>query len=327
MDDRLLLDKIDPDTKTIVIGGITYPLLDNHFPTIDWSDPYQLSPEEEEVVNRLQTAFLHCEKLQRHIQLLLNKGSIYKVYNNNLLYHGCVPLAKDGSFLPVNIYGEEYSGKALYDILEVYVRKAFSSRDPLAREKGRDIMWYSWCSPTSLLFGKDKMATLESYLIADKSTHEEKKNRYYQRLEEPAIADMILWEFGLTDANCHIVNGHVPVHLKEGESPIKCNGKVLVIDGGFSKPYQKVTGIAGYTLIYNSYGLFLAAHEPFVTTEQAIKQEADIISNREIVYLTPTRQLVKDTDYGKRITNRIAELKELLRAYRDGLIKEQIEVM
>lgn len=320
---RLLLDKIDISRKTIVVEGREYPILDDHFPTIDWSDPYRLSPEEEEVVSRLQTAFMHCEKLQRHVELLLDKGSIYKVYNGNLLYHGCVPLTPDGNFLPVNVYGKLYSGKALYDVLEMYIRKAFLPLDGEAREKGRDIMWFIWCSPTSPLFGKDKMATLESYLIADKSTHEERKNPYYQRLEEEKIADMILKEFGLEDAHAHIINGHVPVHLKEGESPIKCGGKVLVIDGGFSKPYQKVTGIAGYTLIYNSYGLFLAAHEPFVTTEQAICQEADIISNREVVYLAPCRQLVKDTDSGRDISRRITELKQLLRAYYNGLIKER----
>lgn len=327
LSDRLLLDKIDVERKIITIDGKEYDILDNHFPTIDWSDPYRLSPEEEEVVNRLQTAFLHSEKLQRHMKLLLNKGSIYKVYNGNLLYHGCVPLAADGSFLAVNIYGRTYRGRALYDILEKYIREAFSAIDADEKEKGRDIMWFIWCSPTSPLFGKDKMATLESYLVADKSTHEEKKNPYYQRLEEPAIADMILREFDLEGAHAHIINGHVPVHLKEGESPVKCGGKVLVIDGGFSKPYQKVTGIAGYTLICNSYGLFLAAHEPFVTTEQAIAQEADIISNREVVYLAPRRQLMKDTDYGKDIAQRIDELKQLLGAYRNGLIKEQQETL
>lgn len=323
LDNRLLLDKIDITRKKITIHGKEYDILDDHFPTIDWEDPYRLSPEEEEVVNRLQTAFLHCEKLQKHVELLLNKGSIYKVYNGNLLYHGCVPLTPDGDFLPVNIYGKTYSGKALYDALDIYIREAFSSIDEEERDKGRDIMWFIWCSPTSPLFGKDKMATLESYLVADKSTHVEKKNPYYQRLEEPQIADMILKEFGLEGAHAHIVNGHVPVHLKEGESPVKCGGKVLVIDGGFSKPYQKVTGIAGYTLIYNSYGLFLAAHEPFVTTEQAILQEADIISNREVVYLAPGRRLMKDTDSGQEISQRIEELKALLKAYRNGSIKER----
>lgn len=323
LDNRLLLDKIDITRKKITIDGKEYDILDDHFPTIDWEDPYRLSPEEEEVVNRLQTAFLHCEKLQKHVELLLNKGSIYKVYNGNLLYHGCVPLTPDGNFLPVNIYGKTYSGKDLYDALDIYIREAFSSIDEEERDKGRDIMWFIWCSPTSPLFGKDKMATLESYLVADKSTHVEKKNPYYQRLEEPQIADMILKEFGLEGEHAHIINGHVPVHLKEGESPVKCGGKVLVIDGGFSKPYQKVTGIAGYTLIYNSYGLFLAAHEPFVTTEQAILQEADIISNREVVYLAPGRRLMKDTDSGQEISQRIEELKALLKAYRNGSIKER----
>ncbi len=327
LDDRLLLDRIDPVRGIITVDGVEYPLLDTHFPTIDFANPYRLSPEEEEVVQRLRNAFVNCEKLQRHVALLLNKGSIYKIYNNNLLYHGCVPLTEEGDFLPVNIYGTSYSGKALYDVLEVYIRKAFSSLDEKEREKGRDIMWFIWCSPKSPLFGKDKMATLESYLIADKRTHEEHKNPYYQRLEDPGIADRILKEFGLSGEDAHIINGHVPVHLKEGESPVKCGGKVLVIDGGFSKPYQKVTGIAGYTLIYNSYGLFLAAHEPFVTTEQAILQEADIISSREVVYLAPSRRLVKDTDEGKDIIRRIGELKQLLAAYHSGWIKERHDVI
>lgn len=323
LQNRLLLDKIDIDRGVIRIDGKEYPILDRHFPTIDFNDPYKLSPEEEDVVKRLQTAFLRSEKLQRHVQLLLNRGSIYKVYNGNLLYHGCVPLAEDGSFLPVNIYGRICRGKALYDILEVYIRKAFSSLDEEDREKGKDIMWYIWCSPNSPLFGKDKMATLESYLVEDKEVREEHKNPYYQLLEEPEIADRILKEFGLTGRNAHIINGHVPVHLREGESPVKCNGKVLVIDGGFSKPYQKVTGIAGYTLIYNSYGLFLAAHDPFVTTEQAILQEADIVSNTEVVHLAHGRLLVKDTDAGNEVKQKVADLKLLLEAYRNGIIKEQ----
>ncbi len=321
LQDRLLLDKIDIDRKIITVEGKEYPILDDSFPTIDFSDPYRLTPEEEEVVERLRKAFVNCEKLRRHVDLLLNKGSIYKVYNNNLMYHGCVPLTDDGDFLPVNIYGTMYSGKALYDALEVHIRNAFSSLGEEERRKGRDIMWFIWCSPKSPLFGKDKMATLESYLIEDKSTHEEHKNPYYRRLEEPAVANRILHEFGLGD-DAHIVNGHVPVHLKEGESPVKCGGKVLVIDGGFSKPYQKVTGIAGYTLIYNSYGLFLAAHEPFVTTEQAIADDADIVSNRQVVWLAPSRRSVKDTDEGKSIMHRIDELKQLLTAYHNGWIKE-----
>ena len=318
---RRLLDKMNLKKGTITLEDREYVLLDTNFPTVDPEDPYQLTEEEEDIMARLEIAFLNCEKLQKHVKLLLDRGSMYKVYNKNLLYHGCVPLNEDGSFRAVNIYGRIYQGRELFDVLEVYVRKAFFSLDEEERKKGKDMLWYIWCSPNSPLFGKDKMATLERYLIAEEETHVERKNAYYRLLDEEAVAEKILREFGLEGEDTHIINGHVPVHRKAGESPVKCKGRVIVIDGGFSKPYQKVTGIAGYTLIYNSYGLFLAAHEPFVTTEQAVQQEIDIVSNREVVSLSVKRQLVQDTDNGRAIGTRIEELKELLCAYREGRIK------
>lgn len=321
MENRLLLDKIDYEKGTITIDGETYPLRDTSFPTIDPKDPYKLSDEERDVCERMQSAFLNCEKLQQHMNFLLNKGSLYKVYNENLLYHGCIPLTESGEFLPVYVYGKYYTGKALYDALEVYVRRAFFSTDPVMREEGRDIMWFIWSSPNSPLFGKDKMATFERYFLEDPKTHVEHKNPYYRLLDNETVMNRILEEFG-TGSNGHIINGHVPVLQSAGESPVKCNGKVLIIDGGFSKAYQNQTGIAGYTLIYNSYGMMLAAHRPFTSTDDAIHNETDIHSLRTTVYTAPKRLHVGDTDNGRKLRERIAELKELLMAYRSGEIIE-----
>ena len=323
MEDRRLLHRIDYEKGTITLGGKEYALLDTNFPTINPKDPYALSPEEAEVMERLQMAFIKCEKMQQHMMLLLNKGSLYKVFNGNLMYHGCVPLNEDGSFKEAQIYGKTYKGKSLYDALEVYVRKAFFAQDPLEKKKGEDIMWYIWCGADSPLFGKDKMATFERYFLAEKETHKESKNPYYRFLEDKKVMDEILMEFGLCGEDVHIINGHMPVHHTSGESPVKCGGKVLVIDGGFSKAYQKETGIAGYTLIYNSFGLLLSAHEPFKTAEAAVQEEADIISKKVAVKLTQRRKLVGDTDTGIVLKERIEELKQLLQAYRDGIIVEQ----
>ena len=322
MDDRLLLDKIDYEKGTIRIGEKEYELLDKNFPTVDPKDPYKLSPVEKMVMDKLQTAFLHCDKLHSHMNFLLNKGSLYLVYNNNLLYHGCMPLDENGKLLSVNIYGKKYAGKKLYQELEAHVRKAFFAVDEKERDKGRDILWYIWSGPKSPLFGKTKMATFERYFLAEKETHEEKKNPYYKLIDNEAVMDNILGEFGL-DKHAHIVNGHVPVKQKKGESPVKCGGKVLVIDGGFSKAYQGTTGIAGYTLIYNSYGMRLVAHKPFTSTEDAIDRETDIHSEKISVMLAPHRMYVADTDTGKKLQERIEELKELLSAYRSGLIAER----
>ena len=322
MQNRCLLHKINYEKKTVEIDGQEYPMLDTYFPTIDPENPYELTPEETEVMARLRTSFVHCEKLQRHVRLMLKRGSMYKIYNGNLLYHGCVPMNEDGSFAKVNIYGKYYSGKELYDVLESYVRKAFFSLDKEEREKGQDMMWYIWTAPNSPLYGRSKMATFERYFLEDKKMHHESKNAYYHLFDKPETADKILHEFGLKDGRVHIINGHVPVERMAGESPVKCNGKLILIDGGFSKTYRRKTGIAGYKLTYNSYGLTLSAHEPFDFSDSAVRDELDIVSHQEAVEYADRRILVGDTDYGKRMMSRIEELKELIRAYQSGEIAE-----
>lgn len=324
LNSRNLLHHINFETGMIEIDGKEYQMLDMNFPTIDPKKPYTLTREEEDIMERLQKAFIHCEKLQRHMRFLLNKGGLYKVYNNNLLYHGCVPLTENGELKSVRVYGHSYKGKGLYEAMESYVRKGFYALDPKEKERGRDLMWYIWLGEGSPLFGKDKMATFERYFLAEKETHKEKKNPYYSMLENEEVIDKILAEFGLPAEGTHIINGHVPVKSKNGENPIKCGGKVLVIDGGFSKAYQKETGIAGYTLIYNSYGLILAAHEPFESTEAAIEKESDIHSDSIIVKRVVQRKLVGDTDIGRELKEQIADLEMLLEAYRSGRITERI---
>ena len=324
LEHRNLLHLIDYENGLIELNGKTYELLDKNFPTIDPKRPYVLTEAEEEVLDRLTQAFVNCEKLQSHMHFLLSKGGLYKVYNNNLLYHGCIPLNEDGSFKSVKIYGRSYKGKALYEVLESYVRKGFYAIDEKERKRGKDMMWYIWLSENSPLFGKDKMATFERYFLAEKETHKEKKNPYYCLLENEKVINGILKEFGLPEEGTHIINGHVPVKSKNGENPIKCNGKVLVIDGGFSRAYQKETGIAGYTLIYNSYGLILAAHEPFESTEAAIEKESDIHSDSTIVKRVAIRKLVGDTDIGKDLKEQIEDLEALLMAYRSGRIAERM---
>lgn len=323
MEERLVLEKIDYENGTVELEGRTFKMLDTNFPTIDPADPYKLTDEEYEVITRLRSSFLHCEKLQTHVQLLLKKGGMYKVYNGNLLFHGCIPMMEDGSFAKVNIYGTEYSGKALFDVLELYVRKAFFSTHEDEREKGADIMWYIWTAPYSPLYGRKKMATFERYFLAEEDMKVEVKNCYYELINKPEIADKILSEFGLSGDRAHIINGHVPVHRMKGESPVKCNGKVIVIDGGFSKAYRSRTGIAGYTLIYNSYGLTLTAHEPFESPETAVRDERDIVSKREAVEFMDKRILVGDTDSGEKIRRKIDDLKMLISAYRSGELIEK----
>jgi fructose-1,6-bisphosphatase-3 len=325
MENRCLLHRINYENNTVEIDGKTYPMLDMNFPTIDPENPYELTPEEADVMKRLTASFLHCEKLQRHVRLMLKRGSMYRIYNGNLLYHGCVPMKEDGSFVKVNIYGQEYSGKALFDILESYVRKAFFSPDKEEKEKGRDIMYYIWTAPNSPLYGRSKMATFERYFLEDKKMHHESKNPYYHLLDRPETADRILEEFGLKGGWEHIMNGHVPVERMAGESPVKCDGKLILIDGGFSKTYRRKTGIAGYTLTYNSYGLTLSAHEPFDFSDTAVRDELDMISHQEAVEYKDKRILVGDTDYGKRMMLRIGELKELISAYQSGAIAERDE--
>ena len=257
------------------------------------------------------------------MRLLLSKGGLYKVHNGNLLYHGCVPLNEDGSLKEIELFGKRYKGRSLYDALDRYVRKGFFAIEPGERENGKDIMWYIWLSSNSPLFGKDKMATFERYFLAEKETHVENKNPYYELLEKEEVINRIFEEFGLSPDDAYIVNGHVPVKRKNGESPVKCNGKVLVIDGGFSKAYQKETGIAGYTLVYNSYGLRLVAHEPFESTEAAIEKGSDIHSETTVIKRVFDRRLVGDTDAGQEIREQIADLEKLLKAYRSGEIKEK----
>ncbi len=325
MDSRRLLDKINYEIGTITVDGKEYPLLDNHFPTIDPNDPYKLSEAEEVLMRRLKKAFKNCEKLQKHVRFLFSKGSLFLVYNSNLLYHGCVPLNEDGTFREVKIGKYTYSGKSLYEVLEYYARKGYYQQDNLEDYYyGQDIMWYIWSNENSPVYGKEKMATFERYFIDDKQIQQEKKDHYYYLIENPEVVDRIMTEFGLDPSEGHIINGHMPVQLKRGESPIKCGGRVLIIDGGFSKAYQTKTGIAGYTLIYNSRGMRLVSHEPFTSTKDVIVNETDIHSSTQLIEKNQNRILVDDTDNGKEIRDRIEDLESLLHAYRTGLIQERI---
>ncbi len=326
MEDRLMLNKINFEEGTINLGGKVYKLNDSNFPTIDSKNPYELTTEERELIEKLKSSFLNSEKLQKHIRFLFAKGSMYLQYNSNLLYHGCIPLNEDGSFkrVKIGITGKEYSGKALLDRLEILAREGyFYKNNPQAKLYGMDITWYLWTGPDSPLFGKDKMTTFERYFIDDKETQIENKNSYFRYRDNETICNSILEEFGLNSKISHIINGHVPVKSKKGESPIKANGKLLVIDGGFSRAYQGQTGIAGYTLIYNSYGLLLASHEPFESTQKAIEEEKDILSTTVVLEQEVERKRVGDTDIGGELKLQIKDLEMLLEAYRKGLIKEQ----
>ncbi|MBQ9023422.1 MAG: fructose-1,6-bisphosphatase [Eubacterium sp.] len=323
MFERNLLETVDVEKGTVTVEGVEYPLTDTNFPTLDPNDPYKLTPQEEDVVKRLKASFLRSDRLQRHIRFMYAKGGLYKVYNGNLLFHGCVPLNEDGSFMKVNIFGKEYYGKALYDVIETYARKGFFSDDEKERKKGQDILWFTWISKNSPVFGKSKMTTFERYFIADKETHKEPKNPYYLLYENEEVLNNILAEFGLPAEGSHIINGHVPVKAKKGESPAKCNGKLLVIDGGFSKPYQKTTGLAGYTLIYNSYGLVLTAHQVFKSMEETVLNEDDAESSIVLEENVVKRKMVADTDNGKVLQKYIDELEALLKAYRSGEIAEK----
>ncbi|MCR4851058.1 MAG: fructose-1,6-bisphosphatase [Lachnospiraceae bacterium] len=325
MDNRLLLDKIDYDKKTVMIDGKEYAMKDTDFPTIDREDPYWLSDDELNVMMRIRKAFLKCEKLQRHVRFLYTNGGLYKIHNSNLLYHGCVPLDKDGNFKSVRVEGNTYSGKALYDVLDNYARKGYYEKnDTKGMRKAQDYLWYLWAGPNSPVFGKDKMTTFERYFIDDPEAHVETKNAYYSLLDNEDILNRILTEFGLDTRNSHIINGHVPVELKKGDSPVKCDGKLLIIDGGFSKAYQGKTGIAGYTLVASSHGMRLVAHEPFESTEKAIKNETDIISDTTQIEVAPSRIRVSQTDVGEEIKDSIKQLERLLEAYRDGVLVEKI---
>lgn len=323
MEEQLRLSRIDYEKGTIVIDGKKYKMEDMNLPTVDPNNPYELTEDEMEVMMRLKSSFRHCEKLQKHAKFLLKHGSLYRIYNDNLLYHGCVPMDKKGNFTKVNVFGQEYSGKALYDVLESHVRKAFFSQKQEEKDRGRDLIWYLWTAPNSPIYGRHKMATFERYFVADEKVHHESKNDYYRIIDKPEIAKKILKEFGLEGEKVHIINGHVPVRLKDGESPVKSKGKVIVIDGGFSKTYQRKTGIAGYTLTYNSYGLTLSAHEPFVSADEAVRKEMDIVSKFEVIEYSDKRVLVGDTDYGKKMQRRIDDLKELIHLYQSGQLKDR----
>ncbi len=317
IEDRLVLNKIDYEKGTINLNEKEYVLNDKHFPTINPKNPYELIQEEKDLIEKIKSSFLNSEKLQKHIGFLFSKGSMYLKVNSNLLFHGCIPLNEDGTFKKIMINGKEYSGKRYVDKIERVVRASYYNKTDL------DMMWYLWCGSNSPLFGKKTIKTFERYFIGDKDTHSEEKNPYYKYRDSEEACNKILEEFGLDPSNSHIVNGHVPVIARKGESPIKANGKLLVIDGGLSKAYQKQTGIAGYTLIYNSRGLLLVCHEPFESTAKAIEEEIDILSSTIVLEQNTARKTVGDTDIGQDLIKQIDDLKRLLIAYRKGLITEQ----
>jgi len=324
MNDRLLLDKIDFKKGIVLIGGKKYDLLDTNFPTVDPSNPFKLTDDELEVMDKLRFSFLKSEKLQRHIKFLFAKGNMYQTYNSNLLFHGCIPMSDNGDFETIKIGNKQFSGKAMCDVFDKMARRAYFNRELNGSVQiDRDYMWYLWQGPQSPLFGKKKMATFERYFIQDSETHLEERNAYYMHRDKVEYVDKILMEFNLDTSHSHIVNGHVPVKVKKGELPVKANGKLFVIDGGMSRPYQKVTGIAGYTLIYNSYSLVIVAHDPFESRSKAISDERDIVSSRSMIEHAINRIRVGDTDVGIVLKQQIRELKMLLAAYRKGLIKER----
>jgi fructose-1,6-bisphosphatase-3 len=322
MEDRLLLDKINHKRGRVAIDGRSYQLSDRFFPTISPDAPYELTEREKGVMARLKQSFLDSARLQAHVRLLFAKGSMYLTHNGNLLYHGCIALNDDGSFVELRLKDQRVSGKAYMDRVERLARQGYFSSDPDRRQYGQDAMWYLWSGARSPLFGKSKMATFERCFVKDKRTHKETKNPYYELRDDPAVIDQILVEFGLDPATARIVNGHVPVRVSKGQSPIKAGGKLLVIDGGLAKAYQKETGIAGYTLISNSRGLLLAEHQPFESIRKAVQDEVDLDSRTQIIATYPKRQRVRDTDRGREIQDRIDGLRALLEAYQTGSIKE-----
>lgn len=317
MDDRLLFKKIDFERGCIEIGGKTYELLDKHFPTVNPKHPLKLSTREADLVNTLRLSFKHSQLLQKHIRFIYAHGGIYKICNNNLLYHGCIPLNEDGSFMELKFPEGTFFGRALMDHLNQKIIDAYfldEREHPVEKAEARDFLWYLWCGPKSPVFGKDKMTTFEHCFIDDEKLHEEHYNAYYRCSKEESCVDRILVEFGLPTEGAHIINGHVPVKTKKGEKPVKANGKLFIIDGGLSKAYHAKTGIAGYTLIYNSRHLALAEHRPFVAGRENTPRI-------EIVEQMKRRVNVVDTDTGKELLRQIEDLKELLEAYRKGLIR------
>ena len=322
MDDRNLLHLINREKGTITLDGRELTLKDDDFQTVDPADPYKLTPEEENVINRLTQNFINSAHMAKHMQLLYSHGALYLVRNSNLLFHGSVPLNEDGSFKSLNILGKDYAGKALFDKIDQIVRQAyFEPHKSPAKQFAQDFVWYLWCGPVSPPFDKNRMATFERYFLSDKEAQKEQKGWYNIHKNNKEICEKILKEFGVEGEPSHIINGHIPVKTTKGESPIKAGGRLLVIDGGYSKPYQAETGIAGYTLIYNSYGLRLVQHEPFESTQNAIEQGKDIISETKVVEFMERRKLVRDTDIGKKLIDQIDDLKQLLVAFRKGQIR------
>lgn len=320
MNEELYLEMIDYEKGLLNLHGKQYELSDDYFPTIDPENPYQLTEEEQEVIEHLSYSFKTNEKLQEHVRFLFNKGSMYLKYNGNLLIHGCIPMEEDGSFAQFELDGETYKGKALLDFFDEAVKKSYTYQ--FEEQDYRDLLWYLWRGRLSPLFGKDKMTTFFRYFTNDESLYKEQKNPYYTLREDEAVCLKILREFDLDFKRAHIINGHTPVEEKSGESPIKGGGRLLVIDGGMSDYYQPKTGIAGYTLIYNSYGLRLISHKPFVSLEKAIKEGDNIVSSVRVVEKSE-RQKIAATDKGRELSSRISDLMDLLESYKKGMIKER----
>ncbi len=322
---RDFLNHIDFAAGTVDYHGTVYPLLDCDFPTVTPADPTALTAEEQHILDGLVRSFAESERLQRHVQFLYAHGAFYKICNGNLLYHGAVPMTEDGAFAAIRFEGVARSGKQLFDYCDRRARQGYSA--PLgspARLAGQDFLWYLWCGAKSPLFGRSAMTTFERLYIADPAAHREIKDPYYRHIAHADTATRILQEFGLTGAGCHIVNGHVPVRAMEGESPIKGDGRLIIIDGGFCRAYHQRTGIAGYTLVYNSRGLILRTHQPFESVEKAIHEDEDITSQSEYIYTAPQRILVRDTDEGLRKQALIRDLCALVQAYQTGVLPQGI---
>ena len=325
MDDRMLLHRIDFDNGIITINGQDYPMKDCNFPTVDPLDPYKLTDEEKEIVEKLHQSFIGSEKLRKHINYIFRNGCMYTITNSNLLFHASIPLNADGSLREIEIQGKKYKGKSLLEKVGHLIRTAyFMEKDNEEKQFAMDYVWYLWCGKDSPAFDKEKMATFERYFLDDKELHKETKGYYYTLRNDEKVCDMILDEFGVIGKHRHIINGHVPVKTLKGENPIKANGKLMVIDGGFSKAYHLETGIAGYTLEYHSQGFQLVQHEPFTSMQKAIEEGQDIKSTTQIVELSSKRVKVKDTDKGRELIAQINDLKKLLEAYRIGLINERV---
>lgn len=324
MNDRKLLEKVDFERGVFILDGKEHPLRDTHFPTIDPKDPYKLTEEEEELVHKIHHSFVSSEKLKKHMRCLFTYGGMYLVANSNLLFHASVPLNADGTLKHVKIGKKEYWGKKLLDKVDQLIRTAYFDDDTEEKKFAMDYIWYLWCGKDAPPFDKDKMATFERYFLKEKDLYKETKGYYYTLRNEEKVCDMLLEEFGVTGQHMHIINGHVPVKIIKGENPIKANGKLLVIDGGFSKAYHPETGIAGYTLVYHSRGMQLVQHDPFTSTQKAIEEGLDIKSNTFIIEFNSQRMMVKDTDKGKQLITQIQDLKKLLVAYRNGFIKEKV---